>query len=151
MSVMPIVKGWEKGQEKLEIRERIMAIQPVLMWSARILRRILDICKDLLSLWLLWNTTHKRWCEKSLKKKIYTRMDEEIKDPHNSKDPERNNSQKYRSITCPYVGRNLDWRLGRRFITHLKDADCFLSGNRGTGELLSIEQQTTVKNSKQKM
>ena len=35
----------------LEITERIETIQtPALLWSARILRRVLEICEDLLSL-----------------------------------------------------------------------------------------------------
>ena len=63
MTVIPIVigaldtvtKGLIQGLEDLEIRERVEIIQtPELLRSARILRRVLETWRDLLSLKLQW-------------------------------------------------------------------------------------------------
>ena len=60
-----VTKGWLKGLEDLEIRGRVETIQTsTLLWTARILRRILETWGDLLSLKLQWNTISQRWYEK---------------------------------------------------------------------------------------
>ena len=65
VTVIPIVdgtlgmipKGLVKGLEDFEIREQIETIQTTtLLWLARILKRVLEIWGDLLSLKLQWKT-----------------------------------------------------------------------------------------------
>ena len=52
-----VIKGLIQGLEDLEIRERVEAIQNIaLLRSARILRKVLEIWGDLLSLKLQWKT-----------------------------------------------------------------------------------------------
>ena len=54
-----------KGLEDLEVGVRVETIQTkALLRKARILRRVLEICGDLLSLGLQWKSISKRWCEK---------------------------------------------------------------------------------------
>ena len=65
MTIIPIVigafstvtKGLIKGLEDLEIRRRMETVQTnVLLWSAKIPRRVLEIWGDLLSLKFHWET-----------------------------------------------------------------------------------------------
>ena len=60
-----IIKGLLKHLEDLEVVGRVETIQMTeLLRKARILRRILITCWDLLSLRLQWKTISKHWCEK---------------------------------------------------------------------------------------
>ena len=74
MTIIPIVdgafgtvtKGLLKGLEDLEVGGRVETIQTTaLLKTARILRRVLDTCRDLLSLKLQWKTISVSWCEKN--------------------------------------------------------------------------------------
>ena len=57
-ALLTIPKGLIKGLEDLEIREKVDIIQTtVLIRSARILRKVLETCGDLLSLKLKWKTS----------------------------------------------------------------------------------------------
>ena len=52
-----VTKGLLKGQEDLEVSERVETIQTTaLLRTARILRRVLETWGDLLSLKLQWKT-----------------------------------------------------------------------------------------------
>ena len=60
-----VTEGSVKGLDDLEIRGRVEIIQTTkLLRSARILRRVLETCGDLLSLKLQWKTISYHWCEK---------------------------------------------------------------------------------------
>ena len=60
-----ISKGLLKGLEDLEVGGRVETIQTTaLLWTARILRRVLETWGDLLSLKLQGKTISYRWCEK---------------------------------------------------------------------------------------
>ena len=60
-----ITKGLLKGLEDLEVGGRVETIQTTaLLRTARILRRVLEIWGDLMSLKLQWNTISWHWCEK---------------------------------------------------------------------------------------
>ena len=60
-----VTKGLFKGLEDLEVGDRVETIQTTaLLKTARILRRVLETCGDLLSLKLQWKTISLRWCEK---------------------------------------------------------------------------------------
>ena len=60
-----VTKGLIKELVDFEITERVETIQTtVLLWSARILRRVLETSGDLLSLNLQWTAISWRWCEK---------------------------------------------------------------------------------------
>ena len=60
-----VTKGLLKGLEDLEVGGRVEIIQTTaLLWTARILRRVLETWGDLLSLKLQCKTISKRWCEK---------------------------------------------------------------------------------------
>ena len=60
-----VTKGLVQGLEDLEIRGRLETIEnTALLRSARILRRVLETWRHLLSLQLQWETINKRWCEK---------------------------------------------------------------------------------------
>ena len=74
VTIIPIVigafgmltKGLLNGLEDLEVADRVETIQTTaLLKTARILRRVLEIWGDLLSLNLQWNTISLRWCENS--------------------------------------------------------------------------------------
>ena len=72
-----ITKGLLKGLEDLEVGGWVETIQTTaLLRTARILRQVLEIWGDLLSLRLQWKIINKRWCEKlwvkNLKKKNTT-------------------------------------------------------------------------------
>ena len=57
-----ITKGLLKGLEDLEVGGRVKTIQTTaLLRTTRILRRVLEVWEDLLSLKLQWKTI---WCEK---------------------------------------------------------------------------------------
>ena len=63
-----VTKGLVKGPEDLEIIGRMETIQTTtLLRSVRILRSVLEIWGDLLSLKLQWKTISVSWCEKHLK------------------------------------------------------------------------------------
>ena len=73
MTVIPILigalctvtKGLIQGLEDMEIRGRVKTIKTTaLLGSATILRRVLDIWRDLWSLKLLLENISWRWCEK---------------------------------------------------------------------------------------
>ena len=73
MTIIPMVigafgtvtKGLLRGLEDLEVGGRVETIQTTaLLKTTRILRRILEIWGDLLSLNLHWKTISLRWCEK---------------------------------------------------------------------------------------
>ena len=60
-----VTKGLLKGLEDLEVSDRLDTIQTItLLKTARILRRVLETWRDLLSLNLQWKTISLRWCEK---------------------------------------------------------------------------------------
>ena len=60
-----VTKGLLKGLEDLEVGDREETIQTTaILKTARILRRVLETCEDLLSLKLQWKTISLRWCEK---------------------------------------------------------------------------------------
>ena len=60
-----ITKGLLKGLEDLVVGGQVDTIQTTaLLRTARILRRVLDIWGDLLSLKRQWKTISKHWCEK---------------------------------------------------------------------------------------
>ena len=60
-----VTKGLLKGLEDLEVGDRVETIQTTaLLKTARILRRVLEIWGDLLSLKLQGKTISLRWCEK---------------------------------------------------------------------------------------
>ena len=60
-----VTKGLLKGLEDLKVGSRVETIQTTaLLKTARILRRVLEIWGDLLSLNLQWKTLSLRWCEK---------------------------------------------------------------------------------------
>ena len=60
-----ITKGLLKSLEDLEVGGRLETIQmTALLGTARILRRVLEIWGDLLSLKLQWKTISWHWCEK---------------------------------------------------------------------------------------
>ena len=60
-----VTKGLLKEMEELEAGGRVETIQTIeLLWTARILRRVLVTWGHLLSLWLQWKTIGLRWCEK---------------------------------------------------------------------------------------
>ena len=62
---------FQRVMEELEIGGEDETIQtPALIRLARILRRILEICGDLLSLKLQWKTVSKHWCEKFARSNI---------------------------------------------------------------------------------
>ena len=73
VTIVPIVigalgtinKGLLKGLEDLEVGRRVETIQTtVLLSTARILRQVLEIWGDLLSLKLQWKTISWHWWEK---------------------------------------------------------------------------------------
>ena len=65
-----LTKGLLQGLKDLEIRGRVKTIQTTaLLRSARILRRVLETWRDLLSLKIQWETIRQCWCEKLSKKK----------------------------------------------------------------------------------
>ena len=65
-----ITKGLLKGLEDLEVSRRVETIQTTaLLRMARILRWVLEIWGDLLSLKLQWKTISSHWCEKLLRSK----------------------------------------------------------------------------------
>ena len=75
VTVIPVVidalgtihKDLIRGLEELEIWRRAETIQTTaLLRSARVLRRVLEIWGDLLSLKLQWKTISQRWCKKKL-------------------------------------------------------------------------------------
>ena len=56
-ALVTVTKGLLKGLENLEVGGRVVTIQTTaLLRTARILRRVLDIWGDLLSLKLQWKT-----------------------------------------------------------------------------------------------
>ena len=58
-------KGLLKGLEDLEVVSRVETIQTTaLLKTARILRRVLETCGDLLLLNLQWKTISVSWCKK---------------------------------------------------------------------------------------
>ena len=60
-----VTKGLLKGLEDLEVGGQVETIQTTtLLRTAKILRRVLEIWGDLLSLKLQWKTISWRWCEK---------------------------------------------------------------------------------------
>ena len=60
-----VTKGLLKGLEDLEVGRRVETIQTTtLLRTARILRRVLETWRDLLSPKLQWKTIRCRWCEK---------------------------------------------------------------------------------------
>ena len=60
-----ITKGLLKGLEDLEVGGRVETIQmTALLRTTRILRRVLETWRDLLSLKLQWKTINWHWCEK---------------------------------------------------------------------------------------
>ena len=60
-----VTKGLLKVLEDFEVGRRVETIQTTaLLKTARILRRVLEIWADLLSLNLQWKTISLRWCEK---------------------------------------------------------------------------------------
>ena len=60
-----VTEGLLKGLEDLEVGGRVETIQTTaLLKTARILRRVLETWRDLLSLNLHWKTISLRWCEK---------------------------------------------------------------------------------------
>ena len=60
-----VTKGLLKGLEDLDVGGRVNTIQTTaLLRTARILRRVLDTCGELLSLKLQWKTIGYCWCEK---------------------------------------------------------------------------------------
>ena len=59
-----VTKGLLKGLEDLDVGDRVKTIQTTaLLKTDRILRRVLETWRDLLSLNIQWNTTSLRWCE----------------------------------------------------------------------------------------
>ena len=62
-----VTKGLLKGLEDLEVGGRVETIQTTaLLWTARILRRVLETWGDLLSVKFQWKTTSVSWCEKTI-------------------------------------------------------------------------------------
>ena len=60
-----VTKGLLKSLEDLEVGGRVETIQTTtLLNTAKILRRVLETCGDLLSLKLRWKTISWRWGEK---------------------------------------------------------------------------------------
>ena len=61
-----LTKWLLKGLEDLEFDDQVETIQTTaLLKTARILRRVLETWRDLLSLNLQWKTISLRWCEKN--------------------------------------------------------------------------------------
>ena len=72
VTIIPIVIGafstltkrLLKGLEDLEVGGRVETLQTAFIKTARILRRVLEIWWDFLSLNLQWKTISLHWCEK---------------------------------------------------------------------------------------
>ena len=70
-AIKTVSKGSAKRLEELEIRGRIDTIQTtVFLRSARILRRVLESWRNLLSLNLQWKIINKHWCEKLARREM---------------------------------------------------------------------------------
>ena len=66
-----VTKGFEKRLKKLDIRRRNDAIQTsVLLWSGKIVTRVEENWRDLLSFMLQWKITNLIWCEKPARSRI---------------------------------------------------------------------------------
>ena len=60
-----VIKDLMQGVDCLDITKWVETTQATAsLRSARILRRVLETCGDLLSLKLQWEITNKRWCKK---------------------------------------------------------------------------------------
>ena len=61
-SLGTLFKGFVKGQKDLEIRGNVETIKmTALLWSARLLRSVLETWGDLLQLKLQWKTISRCW------------------------------------------------------------------------------------------